>query len=371
MFWLGLLTTTAYVPGWTGAAIPTNWAVLSAALPLVLWFRSRSTVFHWCAGLFVVYVCVSCFWAPSSYDAVWALWQIAIIALAFWLGSACDDLRPLWCGLAAGMTVSSAVAVVQWLGYRPVLQTYDYPGLFVSPMLQGQILALVATALLVRGLWRFLPGLIPGFVLSMPGVTHSDSRGTAAALFLGILAACTRSMLVVTAFLVIAAVYAIFHVNSADAERILIWRIALSNLTEFGNGAGSFIGIVYHLGPKTVHPEYVHNDYLQLVYEFGIGAALLLPLAWLAFRTGSAEWPVLVVFATMAFYSFPLHTPVTAFIGAVAAGSVARRRAVVRNFFDYRRLVCLPWRDFTRRGEAGFRSALVSVQPEHKNEIAA
>jgi hypothetical protein len=46
VFALGVIVSLCYIPGMTGAAIPTQYAVLSAVLPFTLWRQGQFTIFH-------------------------------------------------------------------------------------------------------------------------------------------------------------------------------------------------------------------------------------------------------------------------------------------------------------------------------------
>ena len=343
MFWLGLIVSLAYVPGYTGAFIPTQWVVLSCLLPLALWREGRMTPLHWLGATFLAYAFASYFWSVDQYDAVWGLWLLSIVALAFWLGSTQANLRQLYIGLAIGLTVSSIVAVLQFYGIRPVLGGTGIrsSGLLFSPVALGSSCALVLVGLASERLWWLIPGLVPGLALS-------QSRGAIAVTVLGLVAVFFRRPHIL---LLIALAFALVATSipfESDFIRVQIWRVAFNDLTLFGHGPGSFLNVLFLTNKSLVHPEYVHNDLLQLGYEYGGASLLVFAIGAVALsRTDALDWPVLVAFCALGLFSFPLYTPIPAFLGACVAGRLARE-------WDSCRSRSVLWRPVPiQRGEIG------------------
>lgn len=208
---------------------------------------------------------------------------------------------------------SSLVSIVQWLGWHPFPEwnTLHPAGLFYNSMAQGEILALAILSFLV---WRerwYIPLLIPGLILS-------NSRGALAALGLGLIAHWFRRPLVILIVTLAVTNWFLLHPNLGDLQRLIIWRAAWDNLTFWGNGLGSFWDL--YMGNPAWHPEYVHNDYLQAVFELGIFSVpifICLALA-VVFDRRAQAWPVLIAFLFMGLFSMPIHMPFTAGIGLVA-----------------------------------------------------
>jgi len=244
-----------------------------------------------------------------------------ICALALWLGTTLPSLTQLWRGLALGLSISSFVAIGQWLGfesvYRNIAAAPGYSGLLFNSTVSGSAIALVILTLVCERLWFYIPALTPGLYLS-------HSRGAYLILTVGLLAKYVHWTI---ALLIIAlcGLAAIYFVDSSNALRLQIWGVAYAKLTPWGWGVGSFYDIWYQSNAVLIHPEFVHNDYLQLAFEFGWGAIPAYAiLAGALTRTHSAGWPVAVGFATcMAFY-FPLACPLIAFLGCVVTGHVLR-----------------------------------------------
>ncbi len=309
--WLGLIPSLSAVPGHT---LPTGLAGLTLLFPIALWARFRLTWVHWAFGAFLVYALISIRWSPASPGS--AVWQLAIwafgIAIGSWVG-----LRQIWIGLALGLSVSSLLALVQSMGFIS-FPGANPPGLYFNSMLHGNVLALVILGLVVHRLWWFIPALVPGFILS-------QSRGGLAILAIGLLANLRWNGLVLLTTVLAIALALTISPGASDMQRLEIWQYAWSLLTPLGNGLGSFMELHYHTKTEIIQPQFVHNDYLQLVFEYGLGAipffAILLGTA---FYTHRREWPVLIACLTLACFAFPFYTPITAFIWAFALGSTTR-----------------------------------------------
>ena len=321
MFWLGLAVAVCFIPGYTGASIPTQWVLLSCVVPLALWRKGEMTLLHWAGVAFLAYACLSLAWARDFYLGIWGVWTWTILALVVWLGSTEDSLNGLFRGLAIGMSVSSTLAVIQYLGWNPVVTINPLrpAGLFFNPMAHGEILTLTIVALVSLRLWPYIPALLPGLALS-------GSRGAFIALGVGLLCVYLRRLPTIL-FAIAALLFVIgFAYSPTDTMRLQIWRVAWENLNLRGWGTGSFMGLMYMSSPTNLmHPEYAHNDYLQLAFEYGLVAAIPLGIFLLVLRQVSApEWPILVTFLFMGTFSFPLYMPVTAFIAALCTGRLAR-----------------------------------------------
>jgi hypothetical protein len=362
MFWLGLVLPVCYVPGWTGASIPTQWAVLSAVLPLSLWRKGELTRVHWLGIWFVGYSALSLLWAVNFPDAVWGFAVVLIWAGSFWLGSTLESLDGIWRGLAIGLSVSSLVSIVQAAGFHPlpVADVAGYPGLLYSPLVSGSASAMVIVGLICHRLWRYIPGVLPLLVLS-------HNRGGALVVGVG-LAGRYLGWRAVAAIVVTAAVVMYFHPSPSDIQRMQIWDAAYSNLRWFGLGPGSFTDLwmmVKELGQDVMErPEFAHNDYIQFIFEAGCGSILVFALmAAILARTEAKEWPVFAGFAALGLFFFPFHTPLCAFIGCVVAGHIVGASAYLRDFERECRSDFLSGDDAPRPVFDPHRGEIVSVEP--------
>lgn len=328
MFWLGLTLPVVYIPGYTGMSIPTSWALLSLVLPAwALWKPFRLTGCHWAllafAALSVIYIPFSL----DRYDAVWGSWQVILFFLAFIVGSRQQNLWSFFFGFGIGLTVNACVAYAQALGYHPAYDSnygmWWSSGLFFNSMLFGEVLALGILGCLIYRIWIFLPFLVPALWLS-------HSHGGWLALVAGIVMIYIRSFLALTIIALMAAVYFTHHLRFDDAERLQTWYSAYTYLTLLGHGPGSFLTLwFFRENGQIAFPQYVHNDYIQLVFEYGaLSAVPLLALLLPARNAEAPEWPIYLAFLLMASFSFPLYSPVASTIGAICAGRLSRAWAL-------------------------------------------
>lgn len=325
MFWLGLIVSICFIPGYVGAIIPTQWAVLTVLLPLGLWRSGVFTPAHLAGLAFMAWSALSITWAPNTWDAFNGLWFLSLWALAFWFGTTVTDFRPLWQGLAVGLSVSSVVAMAQWFGYHPVLTVNgEKPaGLLFNPVVLGSCAALVIIALVSQRQWWYIPGVVPALILS-------GSRGAFLVLAMTLLTRWMRVRYILCA-MALAAVVLVLSLDGletdSDLTRLTIWGAALRELNLLGNGLGSFSTFFLLANRQLLYPGWVHNDYIQLWFEFGIGSIFILSLYWLVLRQRTSDhWPIFFAFALMGLFSFPLWTPIPTFMACMVAGAVLRDR---------------------------------------------
>lgn len=330
------------------------------------------TFLHWVLLAFFSYAILALAWTHDWYDGGWGLWTFAILALAFTFGSAGMSLRKVLIGIALGLSFSSLVAILQslvlptaatlyptcnWDAVGVATLCWKVAGIYHNPMIAGTLSALMLVALLNERLWWLALGVAPGFLLS-------GSRGALVALAMGINVILFRSLygtLILGLFFVIG--FGLW-LGPTDWDRFAIWDIARQGLTLSGYGPGSFQGVA----TATSHPEHVHNDYLQLVFEYGIGSALLLGV-WLTLltRTNAHTWPVFLTFSLLALFSFPLYTPMLAFLGALSAGSIAREWDLASNHGHRRRSRLQPWPTPWTVRFGGVRSPTVPLEQRLSN----
>lgn len=321
MFYLGLLLPVCFVPGYIGAIIPTQWVVLSMILPLGLW---RSGVFipaTWAGLAILAWSAISITWAPNAYDAGFGLWLACIWALAFWFGTTINDFRPLWRGLAVGMTINSAVVISQALGYRPVLGEGN-AGLMFNSTLLGCSAVLVIIALVSQRQWHYIPGILPAFFLA-------HSRGAFLVLALTLLTRWLRVRYILCA-MALAAVILVLTLNDftsdSDKIRLTIWGSTIRSLNLWGHGIGSFSTYLIY-SDRMLYPERVHNDYLQLWFELGPMALAVYFAYFMVLRQRTSDhWPIFFAFTLFGLFYFPLWAPIPAFMACVVAGAMLRDR---------------------------------------------
>lgn len=312
MFALGLIATASYVPGYLGASVPMQWVLFSCLLPLGLWrtYAGDPIIPLWALGAGAL----SVLWAPNGWDGLYGLWLLALWALAFHLGTATADFTALWKGMAVGLYLSSVVAIAQAFRLSPLEAAAGNPGgLLFNSTLLGATCAIVLVALWSKGLFWWIHGLIPALVLS-------GSRGAFATLAVVFIARYVHWTIAGLMVCLGAALLALAP-SGSDTLRLITWGTAIPHLDVFGNGLGSFTTFLFGYEGRIYHPERMHNDYLQLVFELGLLAIPFFGIYAIALsQRASAEWPIFLCFATMGLFYFPLWAPSTALVGCLVAG---------------------------------------------------
>ena len=274
-------------------------------------------------------------------------WLLLALALALVIGWSLTSLKPLFRGLAVGLSLSSAVAVTQALGMTEIVILEKPAGFFFNSTIQAAAIALVIIAIVCQRDWRYIPAMLPGLWLA-------HSRGGWLVLLAGLVSRFFgwQALLLTVS---IAAAASLSVMGPSDIDRIMIWSVAWRELTWLGHGAGSFANMLFQADDGIHYPGHVHNDYLQLAYEIGLWAIpLYLVYAAALARTSSLYWPAFVGFAVAGMFFFPLYTPVPAFIGAVLAGHVLRG--------THYRAVVLPRSSIGKRAYAAAGNEIVGVK---------
>ena len=289
-------------------------------LALVLYSsRFRLTRAHWWLFAFLAYALLSYLWSPAPLpEIIVSLGAIIVAFLAFQVGVDSDTLEPVFIGASLAL-----------IGYLIIVWNSTQ---FDNKNLVGEVAALTLIGTLAYRLWWFAP--VPAATVLL-----CDNRGAYLALAATAVAALwgrRRYMLGAALFTVFVAGTVFLLCTSrvitlpsgpldTGLQRAMIWGDALRNLTLFGHGIGSYQATIAELAPhEGWHPLNAHNDWLQLVYVYGLGCLLLLPLYPLLH--GSRAALVLIGFGALACVQSPASNPASLFIGAVCLGYLARRR---------------------------------------------
>lgn len=358
MFLLGLIAAVCYIPGYTGASIPTQWALFSIALPFFIW-RSPFPANALPLAVLAIWAFLGLAWSESPWDGVYELWIIGLWIMLFILGASAPDLRPLWRGLAIGLIASSAIAAAQALGYGPVLTAAGTKpsGLLFNSVMLGAVSAIVLVALVAHRLWLYIPGILPALALS-------QSRGAIGVAALVLLARRTHwSISVILGLL--AAIYITGHISplSSDDDRLNIWVMAWTHSTAIGLGPGSFNALYFIAHDRLFHPEFAHNDALQLWFAYGpVAIAPAALVLWAAFKRQPDRWPLITALALGLFW-FPIYAPLSALATFACAGHLLRGHDFRRALRQLRRSHFLRWAPHRRRLAHSFRRGSLPVQP--------
>jgi hypothetical protein len=305
----------------------TGWVALSCILPFLL-LRKVEMDWVWSLGIaFLAYATLSSFWAPTWQQAVWDLWLTYVLAFCFVLGTTRHP-RQLWMGMALALGVSDVIALFQKAGYHPLFASDSWyqAGNFVNPDMFGETAALVSIALIAsRTYWPLL--------LTLPPIYFTQSRTVYVAYTVVIAFAVWerwrwKAIVPCLLALLTTGYFVTSRYPDSIKERVAIWEDTVDGITIFGRGAGSFFMLYPEFARRTdtmhTRPEDPHNEFLNLAFEYGIGALPLLALLALGFTASGPERYVLVAFLAIAFFSFPTRIPTEGMVGLVALGRLCR-----------------------------------------------
>jgi len=316
---------------------------------------------------FVLWCAVTLSWCPNIYFGLNAFWQLILMAGVFALGSSMTTIRPVLIALGIGFSLNGLLVLYQGLVWNPFayLMTPGNPAI-VATFINGNLLAecasLTMIGLAAYRMWWMLPGLVPSIVLPWTGGTpRAPLLALGAALVVYVwkwrpwLAVHLGTLGIGLVLLVIAGHG---HADSAG-QRLGMWQDTLYGLNFWGHGLGGFYKTfpeyANHLNTMVSRPENAHNDYLEAIYEVGIGAVLMVYLVCMAFQTAQLpERLMLVGQLTISSFGFPLHMPVGQFMAALILGAACSGRLPLRGAIAVGRIRVFAWltriRHATRSG---------------------
>ena len=347
-FLTGLVLALAYIPNVPAAAISARWWTLAIAAAVMLFSAKPG----WPAVIFlgfVGYVGASLAWTPNPAEGLGYVAQWAILWMCF---ASAPDPRALLRGAALGLVASAIVAAGQAFDLINI-GGFGNSGLFVNHNTLSEAAVVVLVGTFVYGDWLFAipPAVALGF---------SFSRGSLVALGICLSFQLDRKV----GFALIAAIAIglgifFFHPIPSVAERFTFWNDAWTGLSWLGQGVGSF-------SFNFPYARQVHNDYLQMAYEFGVGGAGLaaaLALALSRYRHDPGAASALLAVCVLAMFAFPFQMSFTGGLAAFMAGRLCSLRQPVH--LDWRK-----WRGLVPGlGARSNRSkyASVSVRSDSQN----
>lgn len=343
------LVTVAYVPGLPSNAVVGRWAVVMLGGAYLLWgVRLRPTPGHWMFAALLVWVVLGFSWAVSLWDHAGGLVQWAALAFVFCVGAEQRDLRPMWLGLALGVTVSAVFSVLQVTDWGPVWRLYSggSPGLFLSKNMAAEVFVLALIGALGYQLWWLVPGPLVSLALlnSRAGVVALAASG------LYVLWLKNRQamwMLSWVAAFVLVTAWGVKPELFRLEDRLTIWGDIAPHLNLWGDGLGS-VAVAFPFY------EYAHNEPLHFAFELGLGSLLIWGIGAYAFGNSHAtEKAALVALGVLSLVWFPLHAPTVGFVGTCVAGFLSGSR--------YRARVPQPAGRAARSGGPGYRPELLSI----------
>jgi hypothetical protein len=320
------IVAAAYVPGIFAPSSMPKWWAFAVGLALASDLDPRRVpAVYW---LGVAWAAVTLAWTPVPGEALLDVYFLILIGFGIGAAAALDDLGPVLSAFCWGLSLSSALAVAQWLGWNGI-PSVGPSGLFMNSELLAETAApLLAWAILRR---RFAEVTIAGVPLLICG-SRVAVVAVAAAL---VLTWRPRRRWARPALLLLIAVAAASTLVilgpgklQSGMDRAVLWLAAIDSVTLLGRGVGWWA--VAHSDPLT---EFAHSDALQLVVETGVGAALFFAVPVAALLGGAGKPGERAAFAAVcieAVVSFPLHVPATAFLAAILAGSLVGARSRLR-----------------------------------------
>ena len=328
---LGFLLAICFNPYIYTAATTPRFSFLAIAIPISIWFSSPNhfTPLHLIGLTLTGWLTLSLAWTAFPLDGLAELIQLGIVAGAFVLGAR-QPLKPIFAGLALGISVSSLIVV-----FPNIMTSYyvsvNWEGLFGNRNVLSECALLTLVGCFVYRLYWFIPGLVPA-ILYPPAIERASAIAFIMACGAWLwsysrIAASVCGILAVVGALIAASLSN--YPPSATAELVQIWTDTIKGITLFGHGFGSFYGeypyFTESIDIALLRPEHAHNDILEIAFEVGIiGAILYCGFAASAFgMANSVQRPILAAFFTYGMFAFPWHVPVTAFIGAIVLGNVA------------------------------------------------
>lgn len=325
---LAFVVAIACISPLPDGAVGVRWMVLSVVVPA--WFLIRRgsipTRGHALLLLFMYWSIATLAWAPSWLDGLNIAWGLALFVALTFVGA---SMRPVYIGAGIGLAINGLVVGAQLLGWDGITQAVPPAGLFFNKNLGPEMTILVLIGTIGELSWRWWLVLSPMLITIF---ASPISRAPLMAAFAAsILQVWRRNRFVgVLIFIVVfGGAFALVAMPSRldhGSQRVEVWVNSVVNWSFAGHGLGSFV---------YVYPwfEQAHNDFLQVFYETGV-PGLLLFVAFLVYclrGTGPTEQLVLVAFMVEGCFGFPLYMPGTAFIAALAAGSLLRGRPLVRD----------------------------------------
>lgn len=339
MPFVSFLLPLMHIPAFAAPATSSKWIFLSAVIPLILACREfEITRAHKIGAVFIVWCAVTLFWAVSLPDGLMRLWQFCLMGGVFCLGSSLSmqQWRRCLTAFSLGVCINIILASVQLMGWDGVkVVTHDPAGLFVNANYLGE------AAVAALGVGAYLPHIV---VLLVIGVALSSSKGAVIGLTAVALIHLWRSHKIAAVWVGLicvtgASLYAAnLGLNHPDIKpRLILFVNSLVSIDLWGFGVGSYWSafplfhdavIESHVSVYNfaIRPRTAHNDMLTLGVEVGaIGLGLFLWFIREVLRRYEiAAFTVVVSVLALGLFSFPLFTPTTAFIGALAAGFLCR-----------------------------------------------
>lgn len=266
-----------------------------------------------CGVGFAAYATVSLVWTSSQTGWPTVYW--ATLFLAFGLGLWLRNHALLWYIFCVALSVNLALSTFEQyaLGWQ-----FMY-GLAGNANYFGCALVLGLAACLVYDIYWFFP-------IALGALFWVQSRGAiiAAAIVLG-LYFWRRFPVTALCCTVIGTIVAFSYANRdiSIIQRLGVWQDTFNHLTLVGHGLGAFFTDwdtwPFHTGMTHERPPHAYNDFIELMYDFGLGTLFLWGL--FAYALESTRSPlILLAFFALSLTYFPLYIPVLGHLIAATLG---------------------------------------------------
>lgn len=340
LFFLGLVSIVSYVPGITGAAVPTTWFIFLLIIPLFV--MGLNLNLSWGFG-FICYTTLSLLWSSSFNIGLFYLSQIIVLGCVFIIGLNTKDLTPIFKGLGIGLGIGSLLAIAQYFGFKEVYSLGGEPAsFFVNKNIYSEISAILLVSFAIYKLWWFIPTALPGLILV-------QSRTAYLALGFGLFIwswnynkKLAFSLLVSVGVIGLYFYHGSFQIGSM-IERLNMWADTIQGLVVFGHGVGSYEAMfpyyATHIDTELARPKFAHNDILQLIFEFGIGSILILMVLFNVLNSKRKEAIIVWIILLVSMFTYPFHLPTAAFIALIVSGHVVGVSTSRNLWIDWRSIL--------------------------------
>lgn len=268
------------------------------------------------AAASLLYVGVTATWSHGI--AAWAIAWWGSLALAFALGAKLPSIRWILYGFA--YLTAIVVCAQPWL---PV-------GLNQNAL--GCAIAMALAVALLYEIWIFLPIAAAGlWVTQSRGALFAAGATCAIALWRRFPATALSlfTLSIVAGSLVWEAKVAANVVDNI-AQRLGIWQDTINHLTPFGLGLGTFADAYaswpVHRNMGGMTTAHAYNDFLELVFELGIGTIPLWILIALCLEVTAPIRLICFAFLFCSLTFFPLFIPPLGHVFALVLGKLASER---------------------------------------------
>ncbi len=324
--------TIFVIPGFPSGALVGRWGLLALCAAMLL-FKTELPKSAW---IFLAYLAVMAWWGPVWYEAVNLYIHAAFFVVLYCYAAQMTDLRRVAIGMGMGMAVNSIAVLSQhFAGWNGIPEITPGAGLYFNRNIASETAAMALALVVGYRLWWLVPGILPtlAFGSRMPAVALGVAGAVAIYRYSKFYAALSILAPILVAVGWLQGHGDVYYAGILDTlmQRLGTWYDGAQGFTLSGQGLGSWIinFPLYQTHSNTLELrwENAHNDAVQLLFELGVGGAVL--VAAFAFRLATSErrpaFYALLVFAVEGCLGFPLYQPVTGALAMVAAGFLFRR----------------------------------------------